>query len=108
MSATKHPGWAIKVPADDVSGDEWVTNAHGLRCGEATCACVMITKAAAEELLAEWGRPGEVVEAWEPLVATLWWEVDRLRKANKLSPSDIDHAMGQLEDVVCLLERAMS
>ncbi len=104
---SKHPGWAVRVPVDE-SGDEWICNAHGLYCGEAVNACVVTTDAAAEALLVEWGKPGEVVEAWEPLVASLRWEVDRLQKANKLSPSDISHAMGQLEDVVCLLERAMS
>lgn len=103
----KHPGWAIRFADDD-----WLTYGHGWCGGPPSLATIFKTEDEAQKILKEelnepGDEAGKVVVAWEPLVAKLQDEVERLTKANSFSPDRLWNLSSSLDDIVNNLQEVI-
>lgn len=99
----KHPGWGIKFYGD------WMGHAHGWSPVWPSIADVYSSKAEALKMAADileyYGNKPEdivnceVLEAWEPLVASLQHDISMLTKANRISPDKLFQLRMSLSDL---------
>lgn len=121
-----HPGWGVQM-----EGGTWLCAVHGLyEVDDAFYATVMDTKEEAERLLQDYiietknigmwkGKPtehfdpnrpvpkGKTSPAWEPMCQMLIFDVERLKLANKISPSTLFDIQMSLEDAINTIQGAV-
>ena len=94
------PGWAIRFP-----DGEWLCYAHGwFTSKDPFYARRETTEESATANLIdckeEGYEGGEVVVAWEPYCAHLLFDIDELKKANKISPRDLFDIAFELDMII--------
>jgi len=100
----KHPGWAIKA------NGEWVKYAHGVSWDDDPhFAATFLDENDAIDQTKKFEKEFPevhftVVEAWEPLIAELLYQNEKLKKVNKITPDHIFHIKWALEDALRSLE----
>lgn len=110
MSKTKrgeHPGWAIKF-ADGT----WLGGGHGWSCpDDPFYASIFESEKEAQRVfeMAQEDCDGKlpeanIVQAWEPLCNSLWFEIKQLEKAKNITPANINKTISSLEEAIYLLK----
>lgn len=93
-----HPGWAVQF-----SDGSWLGGAHGwFASDDAFYADIYDSAKEAEEALkmSEIKGMATIVPAWQPLCEHLRFENSELKKSNKISISDVDDVVFELENVL--------